>query len=120
MNLINPYDLGKNQIAENYQKIDIDDLTRSYNLIAKKQFLESEISCMDKRIILDTSRTNFNGKRYWFVCPNCQRRIRIVYVNQVNHKIGCVRCLRIRYAKSRYKNMLEGDIYQVNSIGRKQ
>lgn len=107
MNSIKPYDLGKNLTNLNYQKIDIDNIIKNYHQIAKSEFIRSKVSIRDLTIKLSISKTRFNGQRYWFSCPNCHRRIRIIYIDPINKKIGCIKCLKIKYYKSRYKGMIE-------------
>ncbi len=105
--MIKPYDLGKNNLAEYSQKIQIDDIVRRINKEVKHQILQSQIEVMGFKLSLLTSRTRFNGKRYWFSCPICNNRVGIIYRNPVSLQIGCRNCLKISYRKQRFKGMIE-------------
>ncbi|MBI2327384.1 hypothetical protein HYU92_03600 [Candidatus Curtissbacteria bacterium] len=106
--MIEPYDLGKNNIAEYSQKIQIDDIVRRANKEVKRQILQSQIEVMGLKLNLLTSNTRFNGKRYWFSCPICNNRVGTIYRDPVSLLVGCRNCLKIKYRKQRYKGMLEG------------
>lgn len=41
------------------------------------------------------SETRFGGRRRWFVCPDCQRRCRIVYAGD---RFRCRTCLQLAYS----------------------
>lgn len=56
---------------------------------------------------MTTSNTGFGGKRIWFKCPMCQKRIGIVYQHPINSQIGCRSCLNIDYRKRMHKGMVE-------------
>lgn len=105
--MIKPNDLGKFNIAENCQKIEIDDLIRKANKEIKHRILQSQIEVMGFELKLVTSRTKFNGERYWFLCPICKNRVGTIYKNPTNSQIGCRSCLGIQYKKQRFKGMLE-------------
>lgn len=106
--MIKPNDLGKFFIAEQCQKINIDDIVRQVNKEAKQQILQSNIEVMGLKLNLLTSNTRFNGKRYWFSCPICNNRVGIIYRDPVSLQIGCRNCLKIEYRKQRFKGMIEG------------
>ena len=106
--MIKPYDLGKNNLVEHSQKINIDDIVRLANKEVKRQILQSYIEVLGFKLNLLTSSTRFNGKRYWFSCPICNNRVGIIYRDPVSLQIGCRNCLNIQYRKQRYKGMIEG------------
>ncbi len=107
--MIKPYDLGKNNLVENCQKIQIDDIVRRVNKETKHQILQSQIESMGLKLNLLTSSTRFNGIRYWFSCPICNRRIGTIYRDPVNLTVGCRNCLNLQYKKQRFKGMIEGE-----------
>lgn len=108
-NLINPYDLGiNNPVSENCQKIQIDEIIRQASRNIKGQILQLQIEAVGFKLNLLTSKTRFNGTRYWFSCPICSRRVGIIYKHPMNNQIGCRECLGIKYKKQRYKGMIEG------------
>ncbi len=106
--MINPYDLGKNNLVENSQKIKIDDIVRRVNKEVKQQVLQSQIEVMGLKLNLLTSKTRFNGKRYWFSCPVCNNRVGTIYRHPISLQIGCRNCLKMQYRKQRFKGMIEG------------
>jgi hypothetical protein len=54
-------------------------------------------------ISVETTRCNYGGKRWWFICPlvvngrSCQRRCRIVYMPPGAKYFGCRECHRLTY-----------------------
>lgn len=42
-----------------------------------------------------TTALHFGGCRVWIICPRCSRRARVMLAGY--GKIGCRRCLRVRY-----------------------
>lgn len=107
--MINPYDLGKNNLIEYSQKIQIDDIVRRVNKQLKQQILQSQIEVMGLNVNLSFSRTRFNGQRFWFVCPICSRRVGTIYKHPMSNQIGCRTCLNMKYKKQRFKGMIEGE-----------
>lgn len=105
--MINPNDLGKNNLVEYSQKIKIDDIVRRINKGIKQQALESQIEILGIKLSLLTSDTRFNGKRYWFMCPFCSKRVGIIYKHPMSFQVGCRNCLKIKYKKQRFKGMIE-------------
>lgn len=61
-----------------------------------------EKSELDYKVKLTTTKCNYNGKRYWFVCPltkngqYCGRRVGVLYLS--DKYFGCRHCLDIAYA----------------------
>jgi len=106
--MIKPYYLGENNLVEQCQKINIDDIVRQVNKEVKCQVLQSQIEVMGLKLNLLTSRTRFNGKRYWFSCPTCNNRIGTIYRHPISLQVGCRNCLGIQYRKQRFKGMIEG------------
>lgn len=105
--MIKPNDLGQFNLVENCQKIKIDDIVRRVNREVKHQVLKSQVEVMGFELNFITSRTRFNGTRYWFACPVCENRVGIIYKHPVSAQVGCRSCLKIQYRKQRYKGMIE-------------
>lgn len=105
--MIKPNDLGKYIVAENCQKIEIDDLIRKANREIKQRILQSQIEVMGFELKLSTTRTRFNGERYWFLCPICNSRVGTIYKSPFNNQVGCRSCLGLLYKKQRFKGMSE-------------
>ena len=51
----------------------------------------------------ETTPTNFNGRRRWYVCPKCGRRVGVLYFSGGGPQ--CRRCLHLIYPTSREKRM---------------
>jgi hypothetical protein len=41
------------------------------------------------------------GRRWWWVCPACERRVDVLYLPQGRDRLGCRRCCRLVY-RSQY------------------
>lgn len=106
--MISPNDLGKNNLVEHSQRIKIDDIVRRINKEVKQQTLQSQIEVMGFKLSLLTSKTRFNGTRYWFACPICNHRVGMIYKHPISLHVGCRNCLKINYMKQRFKGMIEG------------
>lgn len=108
--MINPYDLGEFQLADNVQKVSIDGLVGRVKKEFKVKLVQSQIEVLGLRVGLTTSRTRFGGDRLWFVCPLCSRRCELIYRHGGREISGCRICLNVKYRKQRYKGMIEGEI----------
>ena len=57
----------------------------------------------DYKIALTTTQCNFNGKRYWFICPlnrngvYCGRRVGTLYLAPSGRYFGCRHCYNLSY-----------------------
>jgi len=107
MKTLNPNDFGKNILVEDCQKIKIKDFLRTCRTELKRVILNSEIETMGMNIGLATSKTCFNGIRFWFMCPQCNKRAGVLFSHPITNKIGCRTCLKLNYKKRRYKGMIE-------------
>lgn len=101
--MIKPNDLG--EIAENCQKIRIDDFVRQVNKRLKQELLGSSIKALGISISLTSSKTRFGGSRYWFLCPLCIKRRGVLY--RRGPLVACRVCLGLGYRKQRYRGMVE-------------
>lgn len=107
MKSLNPNNLGKKCLVEECQRIKIQDFLKAYRTKLKPQILSSELEIAGLKIDLITSKTCYNGLRFWFGCPNCKKRVGVIFVHPINKKLGCRTCLNLEYRKRRYKGMLE-------------
>ena len=110
MKTLNPNDLGKKYLVEECQKIRIEDFLKSYRDNLKKLVLTSELEVSGLKIELTTSKTCYNGIRFWFKCPLCGRRTGVLFKHHLTNAIGCRQCLNLEYRKRRYKGMIEGEL----------
>lgn len=51
----------------------------------------------DYRIWLSTTPCNYGGKRYWFCCPYCGRRVGTLYLTGRYDKFICRECSNLSY-----------------------
>lgn len=51
----------------------------------------------DKRIVLTTTSCNYGGIRYWFACPVCGKRCRVIYWQGQHNFWACRKCLNLVY-----------------------
>jgi hypothetical protein len=70
--------------------------------------MTSQLKMMGIDVELIAAETRFNGVRFWFKCPLCQRRVGVLFKHPLSQAIGCRLCLNLRYRKQRYKGMIEG------------
>jgi len=108
--MIKPYDLGSfNNLVEYSQKIRIDELVAKAKRELKVKLVQSIIEALGTQIKLTTSKTRFNGERFWFVCPMCNKRVGTLYKHPLEKTIGCRICLNLQYGKQRFKGMIEAN-----------
>jgi hypothetical protein len=101
MKTLDPNDFGKKIFVEDCRKIKIDDILRVSETKLKKLLLELEIKSQGIIIGVNTSDTRFGGKRNWFACPICQKRVGVLLEHPVTNKLGCRTCLELVYRKSK-------------------
>ena len=102
-----PNDFGMPLIVENCPKIKIDDLLKQCREEFKEAMITSQLKVMGIDVELIATETKFNGIRFWFKCPQCERRVGVLFKHPVTQAIGCRLCLRLHYRKQRYKGMAE-------------
>lgn len=103
-------DYGNNITLEQCQKFDINTLVREFARNSKKMLVEGQIKSLGRQISCTTTKTNYSGKRLWFICPSCNRRVGTVYLHPITNVVGCCKCLRLPYKSSRFKGMIENEI----------
>lgn len=109
MKSLSPYNLG-DCLVENCQKISVNDYLKKANEQLKKLLVQTTLDTSELKINLTSSQTHFNGIRYWFACPICNARAGTLFVHPVNAGIGCRKCFGLKYAKSRYKGIVENSL----------
>ncbi|HXG68722.1 MAG TPA: hypothetical protein VNO70_26735 [Blastocatellia bacterium] len=58
----------------------------------------------DYKVALTTTRPHFGGRRWWFVCPLCARRVGKLYLPPGGRYFGCRHCHDLTY-----RSCLESD-----------
>jgi len=57
----------------------------------------NEKKAYNYRVYLDTTPCNYGGKRWWFKCPQCWRRCRILYLPPGHNYFLCRICHNLTY-----------------------
>src|SRR3989338_3805475 len=104
MKTLSPNNLGGNGLVETCPRVSVKELLRISRAQIKELVLGSQIDAFGAQIKLATSKTNYGGTRYWFVCPICQRRAGVLFKNA--NAVGCRLCLGLEYRRRRYKGMV--------------
>ena len=52
---------------------------------------------VDERISLQTTNPHFGGKRYWMMCPRCQRRVKTLHMPPGAIYFRCRICYNLTY-----------------------
>ena len=104
---MSPNDLGENITVEDCERLPICGLIKSFKTRSIKVILRARIMVRRIRIHLTTTPTHFGGVRFWFLCPHCERRLRVLLIHPTSYMVGCRTCLGICYRQQRFKGMLE-------------
>jgi len=102
--------LGRNLLIEDCHKVAVSDVLQKYRVNIKETMLRSQFEMMSVDVHLTTTCTGNKGTRFWFVCPNCERRVGVLLIHPLQGELGCRKCLNLEYKKRRYKGMLESNI----------
>ena len=86
----------RNLIANVLQKKEMD-LIFSYILFSKGTNYQK---LYEQKIELEKTECNYGGYKYWFLCPNCNDRIGIIYLPPGEKYLACRECYGLTY-KSR-------------------
>ncbi len=108
MKSLNPNNLGL--LVEECKKIKISDFLKKSRAGLKEAIIKSELEIDGLSIELTTSKTNFDGLRFWFKCPLCMCRVGVLFRHPVSEAVGCRKCLKLEYRKRRYKGMIENEL----------
>lgn len=110
MKPLTPHDFGTPLTVETCPRIKIDDLLKQCRESFKESMITSQLKIMGIDIELIATETKFNGMRFWFKCPECERRVGVLFKHPITQAIGCRLCLNLHYKKQRYKGMMEEKI----------
>jgi hypothetical protein len=102
-----PIDSGTLVLVEECRRIDFSVVNRKVRAQLLEVMLASAIDALGFDLKLRTSKTGYGGLRYWFACPICQQRKRVLYVHPVSQYVGCRKCIGIEYKSRRFKGMIE-------------
>lgn len=95
-------DLGT---LEQLDSVSINSVLRQVKSAVLDDLLKEGIVVGKTNIKLTTSRTGQGGKRLWFRCPTCQKRVGRLY--QIANRLVCRFCSQRYYQGQRFKEMIE-------------
>ncbi len=78
----------------NLPKISIEHISKQIQREIKEYLLKSKLSISGNNIELSTTKTKFNGLRYWLKCPSCKRPVQHLYLN---NQLLCRKCSNLKY-----------------------
>jgi hypothetical protein len=99
--------LGEKLLVEDCQKVAVSDLLRDYKAKLKETILRAQFEMLNENVLIMTSKTGKGGIRFWFMCPQCKRRVGVLLKHPLQSILGCRQCLGLSYRKQRYKGMIE-------------
>lgn len=99
--------LGEKFTVEDCQKVAISDILRDYKAKLKETILRSQFEMLNENVLIMTSKTGKGGIRFWFMCPQCKRRVGVLLKHPVQNLLGCRLCLNLKYGQQRFKGMIE-------------
>lgn len=102
---LSPIDLGEFMLVENCQKLNVTELTKCTKGQLLETLLNSRISATGQALRLTTTDCHFGGKRYWLICPNCNKRVGTLYQKPTKDDLFCRQCHKLTYLKTRYHKM---------------
>jgi hypothetical protein len=92
-------------LVEQCGKVSITEIVRDIKSEIIRLRLKEKIEILSQNIKITTTPCNFGGQRYWFACPDCQKRCGTLYTNPINNKLSCRECHGLKYMKSRFNKM---------------
>jgi|SRR3990167_8752075 len=63
----------------------------------------SVITINGQTVQLSYSRCNFGGKRYWFLCPKCNKQSGVLYRRPLQSLFLCRSCQNLIYELTKYR-----------------
>lgn len=79
--------------------------------------LPEVIEFRGERIVITWTKTNFGGKRPWYLCPSCDRRCAIIYRRGESNLWGCRVCMGGRY-RSEHLSPMQRRVHKARKIRR--
>jgi hypothetical protein len=98
-----PNNLDSFLSVEMVQKVRIDDLVSQAKKGLKQAILQACLNSFNQEIELTTSQTRFGGKRLWFRCPECIKRVGVLYRQDEVSSMKCRMCLGLKYLKQKVR-----------------
>ncbi len=79
-------------------------------------YTNNKTDSLDYVVRTTSTRCNYGGRRYWWVCPSCGRRCRVLYGGRY---FVCWKCSGAYYETQKSKDMLTRIDYELTAIRRK-
>ena len=67
-------------------------------------------------VALDTTRCNYGGKRYWFLCPICKKRVAKIYLPPRGKYFACRACNYLTYRSCKEHDARVGAIIKIHTL----
>jgi hypothetical protein len=64
---------------------------------------------------LEPTTPTYGGRRWWFRCPGCERRCRVLYLPHGGSRFGCRVCLDLAYA-TQYVSRITRSLWKVERL----
>lgn len=100
-------DFGKKWLVEDCQKIEMKEILQETKKQLLQQLLHAQIEAYGIQTEILHSPTGNGGKRWWFACPQCNKRKGVLYKHPFTTQIACRDCLQLRYKKQAKHKMIE-------------
>ena len=88
--------------VEECGSININELMRKIKNLLKEELLKIELEGLGNNIKLTSSKTGRGGTRYWFFCPQCNKRIGVLYRIPGSNSFQCRHCGNLQYGMAHY------------------
>lgn len=75
----------------------------------------SSVPLWDCQVSIVSTRPNFGGSRYWFVCPVCSRRCAMLYRPKHRDGAACRVCLKLSYP-SQHERALDRNLRRCSKL----
>lgn len=76
---------------------------------------ESFVPLWDCQVSIVSTKPNFGGSRYWFVCPVCGRRCATLYRLKHRDGVACRVCLKLSYP-SQHEGALDRSLRRCSKL----
>lgn len=93
-------------LVEQCQKIKITEIVRDIKIEMAMLRLKEKVELMNHDIGITHTPCNFGGHRFWFLCPQCHKRVGVLYKTPISNAILCRECHGLKYMKSRFNKMM--------------
>ena len=93
-------------LVEQCQKIKINEIVREIKIEMTTLRLREKINLLDQNIEVTKTPCNFGGQRFWFICPQCHKKVGVLYKKPTSEVILCRDCHGLKYMKATFHKMM--------------